>query len=235
MLSLETRNGWTSRAIDFQFHKFYWENRHVVPVEEHINHQYHMLEVIHGYEEEIFTDNVTYPFREHFNGPTGTLSNLLSNCFFHIYYAMLERGILVNVETDLKILYCIVYRFNNVPPIELHIVEKIRNRLITLLGTIPPFLSHAYYKKYYEFIERADTELLLPSSTCTYYKENPTDRTIQFIKSKLPYVSEFESIGEPLMYKFGPCEYVPDYIEIGMYEPLSKTVERLKKVELFFT
>jgi hypothetical protein len=236
MLALETRSAFTARAIDFQFHKFYWENRWIVSAEEHIYHQYNMLEVIKGHEEEIFTNSVFYPFRDHFNGTTGTLSNLLSNCFFHIYYAMLERGIPVNVEADLNTLYWLVYRLNNKTPLsERMIIQKIRDKLISLLTKIPSYLHKSYYATYYELIERADRELLLPSSTCTYYKEHPEHRSMDFLKGRAPYIKEFTVLDEPLIYKFGPCEYGPDYLDMSLFETFHSSLERLRRVECFFT
>jgi len=236
MLTLETRNTWTSRAIDFQFHKFYWENRWTIPTEEHIKHQYEMLESIKGHEEEIFTNSVFYPFRDHFNGTTGTLSNLLSNCFFHIYDAMLERGIPVNVEADLKTLYWLVYRFNHKTPLsEWALAQKIKTKLVSRLTRILPFLTRSYYATYYELIERADRELLLPSSTCTYYKEHPDHRSMDFLKGRAPYTKEFTALEEPLIYKFGPCEYGPDYLDMSLFETFHSSLERLRRVEEFFT
>jgi hypothetical protein len=236
MLSPETRSNWTSRAVDFQFHKFYWENRWTVSANEHIDHQYKMLESIKGHEEEIFTNSVHYPFRAHFNGTTGTLSNLLSNCFFHIYYAMVERGIPVNVEADLNTLYWLVYRLNNKTPLsEWMLLQKIRNKLISLLTKIPPYLHKSYYATYYELIERADRELLLPSSTCTYYKEHPDHRSMDFLKGRAPYTKEFDALGEPLIYKFGPCEYGPDYLDMQLFEIFHSSLKRLQRVESFFT
>jgi hypothetical protein len=236
MLALETRGSWTSRAIDYQFHRFFWENKWTVDANDHINHQYNMLEAIKGHEEEIFKDSVHYPFRAHFNGPTGTLSNLLSNSFFHIYDAMLDRGIPVNAEADLHTLYWLVYRFNNKTPVcEWELVQKIRTKLVSRLTRILPYLTSAYYANYYEWITRADYELLLPSSTCTYYKENPDHRTLDFLKNIAPYSKEFETLGEPLSYKFGPCEYGPDYLDMSLFEPISASLERLRQVEHFFT
>ena len=236
MLSPETRSNWTSRAIDFQFHKFYWENRWTVSANEHIDHQYKMLESIKGHEEEIFTNHVFYPFRDHFNGTTGTLSNLLSNCFFHIYNAMVERGIPVNVEADLNTLYWLVYRLNNKTPLsEWRLLQKIRNKLISLLPHFPSYLHKSYYTTYYELVERADRELLLPSSTCTYYKEHPDHRSVEFLKDRTPYTQEFTALGEPLIYKFGPCEYGPDYLDMQLFETIPSSLERLRRVESFFT
>jgi hypothetical protein len=236
MLSPETRSNWTSRAIDFQFHKFYWENRWTVSANEHIDHQYKMLESIKGHEEEIFTNSVHYPFRAHFNGTTGTLSNLLSNCFFHIYNAMLERGIPVNVEADLNTLYWLVYRLNNKTPLnEWILLQKIRNKLISLLTHLPTYLHKSYYTSYYELVERADRELLLPSSTCTYYKEHPDHRSVEFLKDRVPYTQEFTVLKEPLIYKFGPCEYGPDYLDMQLFETIPSSLERLRRVESFFT
>jgi len=236
MLSPETRSNWTSRAIDFQFHKFYWENRWTVSANEHIDHQYKMLESIKGHEEEIFTNSVHYPFRAHFNGTTGTLSNLLSNCFFHIYDAMLERGIPVNVDADLNTLYWLVYRLNNKTPLsEWRLLQKIRNKLISLLTHLPTYLHKSYYTTYYDLVERADRELLLPSSTCTYYKEHPDHRSVEFLKDRVPYTHEFAALEEPLIYKFGPCEYGPDYLDMQLFEPFPSSLERLRRVESFFT
>ena len=233
MLVLETRTGWTSRIIDFQFHKFFWENRYVVPTEEHIHHQIHMLEVVRGHEEENFMDTVIYPFREHFNGSTGTLSNLLSNCFFHIYYAMLIRGIPVNVEADLKTMYTLIYRFNEkIPFSEIEIVQRILQILISCSSSFP-FLTKDYYDRYYKLIIRANQELLLPSSTCSFYKENPSDRTLEFLKNRAPYSTEFKLLEEPLPYIFGTCEYTPEYIDLNLHEPFLISMERLKRVEYF--
>jgi hypothetical protein len=236
MLASETRNGWTSRVIDFKFHKFYWDNRWTVSATDHINHQYQMLEAIKGHEEQIFTDNVYYEFRPHFSGTTGTLSNLLSNCFFHIYHAMLEKGIPVNVEADLKTLYWLVYRFNNKLPLyEWLLVQKIRNRLVSLLTEIPSFLHKSYYANYYELIERANRELLLPSSTFTYYKEHPEHRSVDVLKGRAPYTKEFELFDEPLIYRYGPCEYGPDYLDMSLFEIIPCSLERLRRLEYFFT
>jgi hypothetical protein len=235
-LTPETRSNWTSRVIDFQFHKFYWENRWTVTAPEHIVHQHQMLEAVKGYERAIFRDNVFYPFRDHFNGTTGTLSNLLSNCFFHIYDAMLDQGIPVNAEADLKTLYWLVYRFNNrLPASEWALVQKIRTRLISQLTQLLPFLQSSYYAAYYELIERADRELLLPSSTCTYYKEHPEHRSVEFLKGRAPYTTEFVALGEPLIYKHGPCEYGPDYLDMDLFETIPYSLMRLQRVEAFFT
>jgi hypothetical protein len=234
MLTLETRNTITGRAIDFQFHKFYWENRWTSSTENHINHQYTMLEAIRGHEVEIFTDVVHYPFRDHFNGSTGTLSNLLANCFFHIYLEMLKQGIPVNAEADLKTLYCLVYRFNNkISPIELYFVKQIRD-ILCKKAPFLPFLTSSYYAIYYELIERADRELLLPSSTCTFYKENPNERSIDFLKGRAPYSIEFSAIKEPFQWMYGPCEYGPDYLDMKLFEPICGSRERLRQVEHFF-
>ena len=236
MLALETRNSWTSRAIDFQFHKFFWENRWTVATDDHINHQYNMLEAIKGHEEEIFMDNVQYEFRPHFSGTTGTLSNLLSNCFFHIYDAMLDRGIPVNAEADLNTLYWLVYRFNNkLPDCEWRLVQKIRTRLLSQLTRLVPFLSSSYYATYFEWVERANRELLLPSSTYTYYKEHPELHSVYLLKERIPYSKEFETFGEPVPWRFGPCEYGPDYLDMNLFELIPSSLERLRRVEHFFT
>jgi hypothetical protein len=236
MLAPETRGSWTARSVDYQFHKFYWDNQWTTHANDHIDHQYNMLEAIKGHETEIFTDNVFYQFRAHFSGTTGTLSNLLSNCFFHIYDAMLDKGIPVNAEADLKTLYWLVYRFNNkLPACEWEIVQKIRTRLVSQLTYILPFLTASYYATYYEWIARADHELRLPSSTCTYYKEHPEHRSVEFLKGRAPYSKEFETFGEPLIYKFGPCEYGPDYLDMSLFETIPSSLERLRRVESFFT
>ena len=149
---------------------------------------------------------------------------------------MLERGIAVNVEADLNTLYWLVYRLNNKTPLsEWMLLQKIRNKLISLLPHFPSYLHKSYYATYYELVDRADRELLLPSSTCIYYKEHPEHRSVEFLKGRAPYTQEFTALKEPLIYKFGPCEYGPDYLDMQLFETIPSSLERLRRVESFFT
>lgn len=48
-------------------------------------------------------------------------------------------------------------------------------------------------------------------------------------------MKEFTALGEPLIYRFGPCEYGPDYLDMQLFETFPYSLERLQRVEYFFT
>ena len=234
MLALETRGTFTSRAIDFQLHGLFWSGIWRAPFPVHLDHQVRMCELLKGHEHAVFTDAVTYPFPDHFNGTTGTLTNLLSNCFFHLYEQMLDLGIPVNAEVDLTILYCLAFRFGSATPAsEWNTVRRIVARLLPRAPSLP-FLQPAYYTAYRELLGRANRELLEPSSTCSYYKEDVENRTLEFIQTRVPYAAEFIAIGEPASWQYGPCEYTPDYLESMGHTPLATMWPRLDAVERLF-
>jgi len=190
-----------------------------------------MLALVKGRYQEIFTDSVSYySFRPHFSGTTGTLTNLLSNCFFLLYETIMD-SVPVNAEEDLKVLYCLLRRFGtNTPKEEWDRVKRIVQRLQSVSHNLP-FLQASFYTQYTSLLRRAHAELLAPSSSCTYYKEHEEHQTNEFLKTRAPYAKEIITLGEPLMYIYGPCDYTPAYLDFLDAESIDRAIERLRVVE----
>jgi hypothetical protein len=78
------------REIDAILHQ--WDSRHYGDVnpnlDEHLQHQYNMIEMLNGNEREVFNSNRAY------NGKTGAVTDMLRACYFIIYsHLILDVGL----------------------------------------------------------------------------------------------------------------------------------------------
>ena len=134
-------SGYT-RNIDLVIHVDYWEKIRMLS-ENNENDIYYkaqqdIINLVSGCELAIFNDPTTnYPSRETFCGVTGTMTNILTGGFFHLYLHVLKvPGIQVNTCTDLVTIfdhlytYCkFEYRFL-IDDIELSAIKEIISLLV---------------------------------------------------------------------------------------------------------
>jgi len=80
---------------------------------QHLAHQGKILNLVQGCEREVFNDpNVLYESRSHFTGQYGTMSNILTSCYFYLYFRLLGRGVKVNVKSDSITIFCLILQMN---------------------------------------------------------------------------------------------------------------------------
>jgi len=100
-----------TRNIDKKIHIDYWENvRKMLNSDtenSYFKGQQKLIKLVSGCEKAIFNDPTTnYPFRSEFRGTTGTMTNIITGGFFHLYLHVLKvPGIEVNVCTDLVTMF----------------------------------------------------------------------------------------------------------------------------------
>lgn len=182
-------------------------------------------------ERELFNDpHVRYPFRKHFNGAPGTMSNILTSGYFTLYAQLLEGnfGIQVNVLDDMKTIFALASSFPVAKGVfvideeELDSVRRILNRLWKLLrtsnapqtGVILPF-TQMWFVCYETFLRSIHTDAL---ESYTFYKNNPNQRSLeQVISWKVSRATstqrdEWRLHGYLPSYQHDPYEYYPPYV-----------------------
>lgn len=195
----------------------------------------------------LFNDSrVKYPFRKHFNGAPGTMSNILTSGYFTLYARLLEGnfGIQVNVLDDMKTIFALASSFpvkNNVFAIdeeELDSIRRILNRQWKLLrttnapetGVILPF-TQMWFASYEQFLRSIHTEAL---ESYTFYKNNPNQRSLEQVvswkvsRATSTQRAEWSLHGYLPSYQHDPYEYYPPYVNPQWRNELLETY--LKKL-----
>lgn len=126
-----TEKGFTIRNIDETIHA-HIKNRSdevVKDAESYRRKQEDIIEMIKGCEVAIFNDErVVYSGREHFNGKTGTLSNILTGSFYYLYYHVIKNvSVEINVKDDLLTLFHagLVMDFSKLPEQDKIVIQSI--------------------------------------------------------------------------------------------------------------
>lgn len=98
----------TTRVIDERIHSLYNKNPTCA---EHFEHQRKLLEFTRGNEIAIFNDPlVVYDsIPHHFNGVTGTMSNILTSGFIYLYSELINKGVTINPLDIYRLYYFSAY------------------------------------------------------------------------------------------------------------------------------
>lgn len=179
-----------TRKIDEIFHIYYWENIH-----KNLNKNENMyfvqqkkiISILMGCEIPLLNDpTVNYPDRASFRGSTGTLTNLITGGFFHIYlHALKIPGINVNVCVDLVTVFdhiknYISYDYHQqrfiLPNIEFDAIKEIIAILMERKKTIPHLVnlfSKSWFARLTNVYNTTHTGMI-KKGTDTFYYNEPT-------------------------------------------------------------
>ena len=148
-----------------------------------INREKRLINLVKGREIEIFNDpNVVYPYREYFNGVTGTMSNILTGGFFHLYYHVLMiKGIQINICTDISTMLEHIQNLNYVngkfiiSKQNLIVVKKIIDELMLRKKTsadpaLKVFLTDSWWDNYID-VYRKMHQSLISNPSKEYYQK----------------------------------------------------------------
>lgn len=116
----------TVRYIDMIIHLLY--AFHLTNYAIHLQHQKNILTITKGCETAIFNDpHVQYPFRKHFNGKYGTMSNILTSYYFYLYWHLIEKGVEIDPDEDSKTLFYLLTAvdYQSIPQKELTYINSI--------------------------------------------------------------------------------------------------------------
>lgn len=128
---VSTEKGFTIRNIDETIHA-HIKNRFgevVKDAESYKRKQDEIIEMIKGCEVAIFNDErIVYSGRDHLNGKTGTLSNILTGSFYYLYYHVIKNAsVKINVKDDLLTLFHagLVIDFSKLPEQDKIVIQSI--------------------------------------------------------------------------------------------------------------
>lgn len=183
-----------TRKIDEIFHINYWENIH-----KHKNKNDNMylfwqtkiISMLIGCEVPLLNDpTVNYPYRASFRGITGTLTNLITGGFFHIYlHALKTPGIRVNVCVDLITVFdhiknYISYDYKQqrfiLPDVEFDAIKEIIAILMEKKKAIP-HLANLFSEKWFGLLKDVYNTThagMIKKGQGTYYYTHPTIETL---------------------------------------------------------
>ena len=93
-----------TRNVDINIHIDYWE--YITKGNTYYKEQDRLKKLVSGCELAIFNYPTTnYPYHANFCGVTGTMTNILTGGFFHLYLHVLKKGTEVNICADLLTLF----------------------------------------------------------------------------------------------------------------------------------
>ncbi len=138
------------------------------------NHQNKILTEVKNCEKEIFNDpRVYYTSKDHLSGETGTMSTILTNGYLYLYNQLLDQGLKVNADVDLRILLNLVgCSYENgtlkMPPEEVELLKIIVKKLLPNRKVSDIFTPN-WYEEYKKTMIELETFLL---ETYNYYTFN---------------------------------------------------------------
>lgn len=183
---VEGDSTFTTRRFDLILHTHpsFCEFTPAEQIAYHKRKQEDILDLAEGIEQELFNDpTVKYPFRKHFNGAEGTMSNLLTSAYFTVYARLLEGnyGIQVNVLDDLKTIFALASSFpveNGKFAVDEDELDSLQRAIKQLWkryrgqGDIP--FTHAWFTSFEAFLRTIHEDAL---QSYPFYQANPNQRT----------------------------------------------------------
>jgi len=223
-----------------------------MPPAEKINHhaqiQRDILNRFAGCEKAIFNDPaVKYGIRKHFEGPTGTMSNILTSAYFTLYDRLLNSrlGITVNALDDYITLFylasTLTVRDNAfvMDTTEFYAMTRILNRLKTMLPPGTTLFTSEWFRDYKNFLQEIHREAL---ENYSYYRNDPSHQTLaQAVGWKSPRLPE--ALRAELNAKYflgsvshGAYEYFPPYMNPNYRDDsMESYLAKLPALEVLFT
>jgi len=179
-----------TRKIDEIFHINYWENIHQSKNKNdnmYFVQQKKIISILIGCEIQLLNDpTVNYPYRASFRGSTGTLTNLITGGFFHIYlHALKTPGINVNICVDLITVFdhvknYISYDYHQqrfvLPDVEFEAIKEIIAILMERKKTIP-HLVNLFSKSWFGLLTdvyNTTHARMIKKGKDTFYYNEPT-------------------------------------------------------------
>jgi hypothetical protein len=214
----------------------------------HAEKQQEILARFVGCEKAIFNDPaVKYGIRKHFEGPTGTMSNILTSAYFTLYDRLLNGrlGIEVNALDDYITLFYLASTLTVrddafvMDPMEFYAMTRILSRLKAMLppGTI--LFTSEWFRDYKNFLQEIHREAL---ENYSYYRNDPSHQTLaQAIGWKSPRLTE--ALKAELNAKHflgsvshGAYEYFPPYMNPHYRDAsMESYLAKLPALEILFT
>lgn len=240
----------TTRAADkiIHTHTGYGSMTTAQKIEHHKDIQREILNRFAGCEKAIFNDpTVKYNIRKHFEGPTGTMSNILTSGYFTLYERLLNSrlGITVNALDDYITLFYLASSLTVrdgafvMDPIEFLSMTQILTRLKSMLPPEITLFTNEWFREYREFLEAVHTEAL---ENYTYYRNNPINQTLnQAIGWKGPRLPELQKEELQAKHFLGSFthtlyEYYPPYMNPFFRDDLlTNYLQKLPALEQLFT
>jgi hypothetical protein len=240
-------DGLTTRVADAIIH--YHKGYHSMTPEEQLEHhkakQQEILDSFQGCEAQIFNDpTVEYPYREHFRGKTGTMSNILTSGYFTVYDTLQRMGIEVNALHDYITLFFLASSLtvkDGAFVMESAEFEAMKRILVRLKSMLPDteLFTETWFTEYKQFLRAAH---FLAKQKYSYYKENSSHQTLnqalEWVSGRLPPEEQKELAAK---YFFGSeshqlYEYYPPYMNPDFNTQLIETyLANLSTLETLFT
>jgi hypothetical protein len=177
-----------TRNIDKSIHIDYWKNVRKM-LHSHTENAYFkgqkiLIKLVAGCEKPIFNDpTANYPFRNTFRGTTGTMTNIITGGFFHLYLHVLKvPGIEVNVCTDLVTMFDHLTKYAqyedgfHMEAVELIAVKEIISILMKRKDEIP-HMDNLFTSEWFDKFEKLNRDThkrLISVGDDTFYWAKPT-------------------------------------------------------------
>lgn len=216
-------------------------------VAHHKGIQAEILDRFAGCEKQIFNDpTVKYTFRKHFNGTTGTMSNILTSGYLNLYFTLLNRrdAIEVNALDDLITLFSLASSLTVrdgqfvMDTEEFQSMKLIIERLKAMLPRNQLF-TEEWFRSYDDFLRRTHMEAL---EKYTYYRSDPSHQTVeQALEWKTPRLGKDEQkeLAEKYFlrsFSHDLYEYYPPYMNPHYYSgQMTEYLEKLPALQQLFT
>lgn len=177
-----------TRTIDKEIHIDYWKKVGKL-LKNNIKNAYFrgqqkLIELVSGCEKAIFNDpTANYPFRRNFCGVTGTMTNIITGGFFHLYlHAIKQPGIKVNVCTDLVTMFDHLTKYAHynirfqMDDVELVAIKEIISILMERKKSID-HMDKLFTREWFELYEKLNRDThkrLISIGQDTFYWAKPT-------------------------------------------------------------
>ena len=209
--------------------------------------QREILDLFAGCEKQIFNDpEVKYTFRNHFNGKTGTMSNILTSGYFVLYDRLLNGpyGIEVNALDDLVTVFHLASSLtvrDNAFVMDSDEFEAMKRIILRLQSMLPEntLFTEQWFRTYTEFLRAIHREAL---EKYTYYRNDPSHQTVtQAMGWKVPRLKEAEQKVAKEKYfirsfNHDLYEYYPPYMNVQYYNaPIEEYFTKLPALAQLFT
>jgi hypothetical protein len=247
---VEGNEQFTTRVADLILHNHEGYGA-MTPAEQIEHHREKQREILHrfaGCEKAIFNDpNVRYGIRKHFDGVTGTMSNILTSAYFTVYDRLLNSrlGIDVGAVDDYKTLFYLASSLTVrdgafvMDPMEFYAMKNILARLKSMLPPDLNLFTAEWFHTYREFLQDIHREAL---ASYNYYKNDVNHQTLQqaigWKGSRLPEKVRDELAAKHFLgsYSHTLYEYYPPYMNPHFSDDRMETyLAKLPVLELLFT
>ena len=247
---VEGNEHFTTRVADviIHSHEGYGSMTPAEKMEHHREKQREILNRFFACEKAIFNDpNVRYGIRKHFDGATGTMSNILTSAYFTVYDRLLNSrlGIDVNALDDYKTLFYLASSLSVrdgafvMDPMEFYAMKSILARLKSMLPPDLNLFTADWFHAYREFLEGVHREAL---ASYNYYKNDVNRQTLQqaigWKGPRLPEKVREELAAKHFLgsYSHSLYEYYPPYMNPHFSDDRMETyLAKLPMLELLFT